>query len=417
MKKVLFSILFVGAATFANAQKNEVAEAKRLWNIFQFSMSQDPDAPKVRVPQKRVVTGPVSTAGFDGDGKGDSMRGRTRAASGSGRSSSSSAAPAPKLTFVEKQIVSLKEGLSHADKAIVHEKTKNAAEAWLYKALYSSAIAYIDTLNLDNSTKYQADAESAIAKTKELDTKEEFKDDLSVAVMNIRNTIVGRGLRAYNEKDYNTAYNNFIEVTKRNPNDTSMYMNAGIIGKMAGKYKESVQNFKKLVSFNVPDARNYYLEMISISTEHLKDTTAALEIIKEAAAKFPDDPQIIGTETDIYISRGDIEKSQTSLQKLIAKDPNKSIYHYLMGETYYRQALLMQAERNKIDAKKVKEFDAVTAKMVALIDKSLPYYKKSMELDPKFVPALEALKQIYGFKNDNENFNDIKKKLDAIPQN
>ena len=73
-----------------------------------------------------------------------------------------------------------------------------------------------------------------------------------------------------------------------------------------------------------------------------------------------------------------------------------------------------KVERNKIDVKKVKEFDAVTAKMVALIDQSLPYYKKSLDLDPKFIPAMETLKQIYGFKNDNANFMDIKKKLEAV---
>ncbi|MNR41908.1 hypothetical protein D3C85_1603580 [compost metagenome] len=74
----------------------------------------------------------------------------------------------------------------------------------------------------------------------------------------------------------------------------------------------------------------------------------------------------------------------------------------------------MQAERQKIDAKKVKEYNAVTAKMTALIDKSLPHYKKSHELDPKAVHTLEALKQVYGFKNDTKNYEETKKLLDAI---
>ena len=34
MKKILLSILIVGSATLANAQKSEVAEAKKKWNIF-----------------------------------------------------------------------------------------------------------------------------------------------------------------------------------------------------------------------------------------------------------------------------------------------------------------------------------------------------------------------------------------------
>lgn len=374
MKKIIFSLLFIGAASYANAQKSEVAEAKKLWGIFQFSMIKDPNA------DKKVV-------------------------------------PAPKLSFVDKQIASLKEGLVHVDKAIVHEKTKDVAEAWLYKALFSSAIASVDTLDMANSAKYQKDAEEAITKTTALDTKGDLKQDLSTAKLNIRNTLVGRGLRAYNAKDYNASYDYFMNVLANNPGDTAMYMNAGVIAKLAGKYQESIQNFKKFISFNIPDAKNYYSEIINITLEKLKDTTAGMALLDEAIAKYPDDDALIGTQTDIYIVRGDIEKSQASLTKLIAKDPKKAIYQYLMGETYYKQALAMQEVRKKIDVKKVKEFDAISAKMLTFIDKGLPFYKKSHELDPKFVPALETLKQIYGFKNDTENFTDIKKKLDAIPQN
>ncbi|RYG07169.1 MAG: hypothetical protein EOO07_27910 [Chitinophagaceae bacterium] len=379
-------------------------------------MSQDPNVKKVRTPQQKIATGPASTSGFGEDGKADSKVGNTKAANGGG-GRPATGTPAPKLSFIDRQIVSLKEGLVHVDKALAHEKTKDLPESWLYKALFSSAIAYVDTLNMDNSVKYQKDAEEAIAKTTALDTKGDYKEDLGLAIANVRNTMVGRGRRAYDEKDYNASYNYFVEVLKKNPNDTSMYMNAGILAKLAGKHQEAIQNFKKLVSFNVPDARNYYMEMVNISLDQLKDTTSALALISEASAKFPEDPQLIGIETDIYITKGDIAKSQASLTKLIAKDPNKAVYQYLMGETYYKQALGMQEARNKVDPKKVKEFDAISAKMLALIDQGLPFYKKSHDLDPKFVPTLEALKQIYGFKNDTANFTDIKKKLDAIPQN
>jgi len=385
MKKVFLSILFAGAVTFAHAQKSEVAEAKRLWGIFQLTLSQDPNAKE-----------------------------------GEEHSAAKSAA------FLQKQMDALKNGLTHTDKAIVHEKTKDLPESWLYKALFASSISYVDSLNLENSLKYQADAEKAIEETKRLDAKKQYEEDLQIASANIRNAMVTRGMKAFNNKDYATAFNYFVDVTKKNPNDTAMYMNAGIIGRMAEKYPEAIENYRKLVSFNVPDAKNFYLEMVSIATENLKDTVQALNILKEANEKFPEDPQIIGAETDIYINKGDIDKSQSLLKKLIEKDPSKSVYHFLMGETYYRQALLIQTERNKIDERKMKEpnkekakqydkdYDAATAKMVALIDQSLPFYKKSLELDPKFEPTLEALKQIYGFKNDTENFNSVKKQLDDL---
>ena len=163
--------------------------------------------------------------------------------------------------------------------------------------------------------------------------------------------------------------------------------------------------------------RNLFLEAINIELINLKDTAAGLASIEEALVKFPDDPDFVGTQTDIYIVRGEIEKSQVSLNKLIAKDPNKAIYQFLLGETYYKQALGVQNERVKLDAKKVKEYNALTAKMTALIDKSLPYYKKAQELDPKAVHTLEALKQIYAFKNDTKAYEETNKLLKALPQN
>jgi hypothetical protein len=54
--------------------------------------------------------------------------------------------------------------------------------------------------------------------------------------------------------------------------------------------------------------------------------------------------------------------------------------------------------------------------MNALLDKSLPFYKKALEVDAKNQGALETLKTIYAFRNDTKNYEDIKKRLDALPK-
>lgn len=78
-------MLFVGVATLANAQKSEVAEAKKAWDIYN-------------------LTG----------GKG---------------------------TF-DKSMLALNGGLKHTDNAIANEKSKVMPDAWSYRALFASAIAY-----------------------------------------------------------------------------------------------------------------------------------------------------------------------------------------------------------------------------------------------------------------------------------
>jgi tetratricopeptide (TPR) repeat protein len=56
----------------------------------------------------------------------------------------------------------------------------------------------------------------------------------------------------------------------------------------------------------------------------------------------------------------------------------------------------------------------LTAKMMALIDQSIPYYKKALEIDPKFASALDTMTRIYAFKGDTKTYDEYKKRLDAI---
>lgn len=359
MKKIILSVGILSLSVGAFAQKAEVAEARKSWVLFQ------------------TIAG-----GQD----------------------------------QQKKIDMLNKGLASTDKAIVDEKTKITVEPWSLRASLASAISLLDTANEQNALAKQKIAEEAIATAKTLDKKGAEKDNLANAEINIANAIQSRGIRAYNNKDYATAYKVFTQITEKNPLDTAMYLNAGVAAKQAGNYSGAVKNFKKMVSFNVPDTKNLLLEVVHMQLVNLKDTTAGLTTVDEALVLFPDDPDFVGTQTDIYIVRNEIEKSQAALNKLIAKDPNKAIYQFLLGETYYKQALKVQEQRAKVDAKKVKEYNALTAKMTALIDQSLPFYKKSSELDPKAAHSLEALKQVYAFKNDMKNYEATKKLLDALPK-
>ncbi len=359
MKKLILSVAILGLSGSVYAQKSEVAEAKKSWDLFQ-AMSQ--------------------------------------------------------IQNLDKNLKLLNKGLGHTDNAIVNEKTKGTLQPWALRASLASAIAILDTVSSENALTKQKIAEEAVAKAKLLDKKDEEKDNLANAELNIANAIQSRGIRAFNKKDFEVAFKVFTEITEKNPKDTTMFLNAGVAAKQYGNFTDAVKNFKKVASLNAPDSKSLLLEAINIQLINLKDTTAALTTIDEALSKYTDDPAFVGIQTDIYITRNEIEKSQTSLNKLIAKDPKKAIYQFLLGETYYKQALLIQNDRVKLDTKKVKEYNALTAKMTALIDKSLPYYKTAQELDPTAVHTLEALKQVYGFKNDTKNYEAVKKILDELPK-
>lgn len=356
MKKVLLGILFVGVTSFANAQKSEISEAKKAWNLL------------------GITTGKT----------------------------------------LADHLKALNDGLAHTDLAIAHEKSKDLPDAWSYRALFASRIALVDSVDLNNAKAKQKIAEEAIAKTQELDKKGAEKENIDQAKVNVENAVRNRAIYAYKKKDFAAALEAFNEITTKNPNDTSMYVNAGVTAKELQNYPEVIRNFKKAIELNYPDSKVLYSEIVNITLDKLKDTVAGLVLIKEAAAKYPDDAYFIGLETDHYIKTGDIAKSQEMLTKLIAKDPKNPTYHYLMGDTYYKQALAIQTQRNALDVKKTKEFNELGVKMTKFIDQSIPYYKAALELDPKHVNALENLKIIYLFKDDKVNYEAINKRLEAL---
>ncbi|SDL80674.1 Tetratricopeptide repeat-containing protein [Pedobacter sp. ok626] len=356
MKKVLLSILFVGVASFANAQKSEISEAKKAWNLL-------------------GITG------------GKTLNDNLKVLNG---------------------------GLAHADLAVTNEKSKEIAEGWGYRALFASRIALVDTVDLKNAKAKQVIAEESIAKAKELDKKGSEKENIEQARVNVENAVRNRAIIAYKKKDFATALEAFNEITTKNPKDTSMYVNAGVTAKEIQNYPEVIRNFKKAIELGYPDSKVLYSELINITFDKVKDTVAGLALLKDAGAKYPDDSYFIGLETDLYIKKGDIAKSQEMLTKLIAKDPKNAIYQYLMGDTYYKQALAIQTQRNALDVKKTKEFNELGAKMTKFIDLSVPYYKAALEIDPKNLNALENLKIIYLFKDDKVNYELMNKRLEAL---
>ncbi|WP_285058314.1 tetratricopeptide repeat protein [Pedobacter ginsengisoli] len=369
MKKILLSILFVGVASLANAQKSEVNAAKNAWIL-------------------------ISNSG---------------------------------TKTLPESLKMLNDGLAHTDKAIADEKTSKSAEAWTYRALFASRTAQIDSLDLANSKAKQKIAEEAITKAKSLNPKEEEKKFLEDASGFIEDAVRNRGVFAYKKKDFATALESFNEYTARNPKDTNMFVNAALMAKQLKNYPEVARNYKAAIALNYPDAALLYKDLINIYLSEVKDSTTAIAIIQEASAKYPNDNDLLGMETNYWLKKGDATKSQEMIKKLIEKNPDNPDYQIAMGDIFFKQANDFQDARNelateleanktKVDVKKKKEFDDLGTKMKGILDQAIPYYKAAAELDKKSGYALDKLRSIYNFKNDKVNEAAVQKQLDALPK-
>jgi tetratricopeptide (TPR) repeat protein len=386
MKKVLLSVIFASTALLANAQKAEVEAAKKSW--MDYANSQN------------AVTVDLGALASKMKVSGDKKKEE----------------PAkPKSTLAE-DLAILNAGFGHTDLAIAHEKTKELPTTWAIRALIASRIALIDTADIQNSIAKEKIATEAIAKAESLNVKKDkaVENDVKDAKDFVDNALSNRGMIAYKKKDYATAYTAFNAMTVKNPQDTSMFVNAGLVARLSEKYPEAVASYRKAIDLGFKDSYSLYSQIVDITGANLKDSTKYLAVLEEASAKYPDSTAFIGRITDYYTKKGDVAKSQEMLKKLAEKDPKNAVYQYYIGETYFKQALVLQDKRNKIDVKKKKEFDDTTASMMANINAALPYYKKALEIDPKYADAVDKLKSIYGFKEDTPNYEAMSKLLNQL---
>ncbi|MGY4386239.1 tetratricopeptide (TPR) repeat protein [Pedobacter sp. UYP24] len=387
MKKILLSMLFAGTAMLANAQQSEVDAAKAKW--IEYANTQG----KVEIDTKILGT-LASKIKVSGEKKKEE-------------------APKAKATK-EEELAILNAGLAHTDLAIEHPKTKEKAEVWGWRALIASRICLIDTV-LANSIAKEKIAVDAIEKLRVLDTKKTLTQSITDAQSYIDNAVANRGMIAFEKKDYATAYEAFNQMVIKNPKDTATYFNAGLSAMLGKKYPEAYSSYKKALEVGYKDTYSIYTQLVAITANGLKDSVKYLDVLNEAAVKYPDSSFFVSRITDYYMKKGDIVKSQEMLNKLISQEPKNAVYHYLLGDTYFKQALAAQDKRTAMDQKKEKKaYDDMNATMMSFIDQALPHYKTALQLDPKYADAVDKLKSIYGFKSDTPNYEAMSKLLNVL---
>ena len=223
----------------------------------------------------------------------------------------------------------------------------------------------------------------AYNKTLELD--EAGKNDAKVkeGLINVKTSLKREGVNHYYSERFDKALASFEEVIKINELDlfageidTTMIQYSGIISReIAGKtddkelYLKSIEYYKQLaaIGFGGP---NTYLQ-IKMDYLSLGDTLAALEILQEGYARYPDTVNIIANLADTYIQLKQIDEGLEFMNSVIEKNPNIPESHYWKGR--------MLINKEEVEA----------------VDEAIETYKKAGELGPDIYYIWYDLGYIY----------------------
>jgi tetratricopeptide (TPR) repeat protein len=334
------------------------------------------------------------------------------------------------------------------DKATQNEKTIMDAKTWFYRG----NIYYDIGVSLDsNFRKLDPDpfavAYQSYMKAKELDDKGEFTADINKYTIAVGEGYYNTGVLYYNEQKYKEAAISFekaFDVSKAvERTDTSALINAAVSAAQANEIQMSKKYYEQLIGMGVerPDIYSTLADIYKVEG----DTALALQTVQKGRELYPEDFNLLISETNIYLATDEKEKAMKNLELALKIDnTNPSIFfavgtiydqmkdvgkatdaylnaieinpdyfeaNYNLGALYVNQAADILEKANDLPLTAVEEYDAEKAKADDMLHKAVPYLEKSLEMMPDDVNTMVSLKEIYTRLGMTEKLKAIDEKL------
>ena len=315
-------------------------------------------------------------------------------------------------------------------------------------------------------------AYEALAKALELTEKKSGQSKIVKELEIVSRQLNDIGLYSYENKDYKSAYKLFDALVSSNDmvqsnggkpllddaeKKENMTFYAGLAAQYGGMADESIVVFKKLHAQGSKKIE-VYDALFKANIE--KDEATALKYLEEGRAIDPENINLLFSEINFYLKKGQYDVLEGKLKEAMNKEPNNASLRAVMGnvyndfykkekdavkakeyftkaEDYYKQALeindksfealysLGELNYNRAAALVLKyndlpltasqrDADALKGEYQAAFEKALPYFLKADDINSKDFNTILALKEIYAKKDDFENSNKYKARLEAM---
>ena len=227
------------------------------------------------------------------------------------------------------------------DAAAAHEKTINDAKTWYYRGNI-----YLEIAMTDNEKYKDLDPEcidkalESFLKARELDVKGKLLIDILPRIMACGEQYYNKAVRFYNSKEYNKSSLNFFNAFEVNKNilessvDTGALYNSALSAGLAENNELAKNRYGMLVDLNYKNQGMY----VTLSNYYKLDgdSIKALEYIQIGRERFPEDFQILITETNLFLNLGETEKALNNLKQALKTDSTNASIYSAVGSMYDR---------------------------------------------------------------------------------
>jgi Flp pilus assembly protein TadD len=285
------------------------------------------------------------------------------------------------------------------DKAIAYPEAASDVKVWYYRGgIYldiqlspAKAVLAPDALNI---------AYDAFTKAKELDTKEDFKTEITSKLSQIAGEFFNEGISQFQQNNFDGAipyFDKAINIAKGNHviDTLANYGSALCYEKKAAADKafidQAIEKYQFLVDVKMKEI-SIYTSLANLYKEK-GDIDKATAILDLGKTIYPGNSDLIITEANIYISTNNHAKAVSSLMIAKEKEPKNVSILYAIGVTYD----LLKNDTKLPEEERIKYFNA-----------AVDGYKETLSVDPNYFDALFNLGAIY-YNKGGEVINEANK--------
>ena len=354
-------------------------------------------------------------------------------------------------------------------------KPKDVAKMYYYRGMIYLDYTMMAAMDVELMSELKTMDEQTIRdasvgslkKCIELDSRGEWKDQISAKVNMLRSTMINGGVEMFQQENYEAAFQAFsgaVEIySVMGAPDTLAMVNAALAAERNKDYDNAKKYYQMCADNNYGNGAEMYVSMIRVLNAKNDSTAknAILEVIDAGIKQFPNDYTLNVEEFNFWYSNGDNAKAQAALQKAVESDPDNHILHFNigvvfdnmsaaahkeknhddaflfmdksiesyksaieikpdygdaffnLGALYYNQSIEVQSLAQDLDGE---QYDIQVARADQMMKDALPFLEKSHELTPKDVSTLTVLKSIYLNLSMNDQYKEADTKLKALGQ-
>lgn len=250
------------------------------------------------------------------------------------------------------------------------------------------------------------------------------------SINTLKNTSFDKAINQYNEDDFEMAYEFFNLAGMVDKTDTTIHYNAGFLANDLGRFEDAKKHFGYLLEIPEYNKLNAYYFMVQILSTEEKNPEAAYDIVMAAREDYPSDKILAEYEIQLLLQLNKMDEAMAQIKEALANDPeNTSILlrsGYLKEQSgdidgaladykksvqvdpdfyegnYYAGALLLEksreilAELNSLsDAEWEKRSEAMGKEANQYYSDAIPYFEKSLQLRPDDTDIMGILYQIH----------------------